>query len=123
MVDMSSTSGYMGAQLMFSGIWSQIFDVSSASGYMGEKHFRNLVPDFRHDSQMDLDLNISNLRSHGISSQQEGGWAAKWLCEGQTRARSRKFPNFHQDLVKKVFVEWFLNKKKCHSQKMELFLI
>ena len=61
MVDMSSTSGYMGAQLMFSGIWSQIFDVSSASGYMGEKHFRNLVPDFRHDSQMDLDLNISNL--------------------------------------------------------------
>ena len=73
----------MGAK-KYSGIWSQNFDMSSASGYTGAKHvqefglgfvltcpqlvgtwvqnvFRELVPDFWHDSQMDLDLNISSL--------------------------------------------------------------
>ena len=31
---------------MFSGMWSQIYDMSSASGYMGEKYFQEFGPKF-----------------------------------------------------------------------------
>ena len=80
--DMSSTSGYMGAKY-FQDFGPTFFDMSSDSGYMGANIFRKLVPDFLtcpqlvgtwvqnifrklvpyfwHDSQMDLDLNISSL--------------------------------------------------------------
>ena len=62
--DTSSTSWYMGAKYV-QRIGPRFFDMSSASGYMGANIFGKSVPDFWHDSQMDLDLqmfmNISGL--------------------------------------------------------------
>ena len=59
--DMSSTCGYMGEKY-FQEFGPRFFDMSSASGYMGAKYFQEFGPRFlRHDSQMDLDLNISIL--------------------------------------------------------------
>ena len=80
--DMSSATGCMGAKYV-QKIGPIFFDMSSASGYIGSRYFqkigpifltcpqlvgtwvqdmfRRFVSDFWHDSQMDLDLNISSL--------------------------------------------------------------
>ena len=64
--DMYSTSGYMGAKYVQDFCPSLCFlDVSSACGYMGAKYFQKIGPRLWHDSQMDLDLNIWSLPSHG----------------------------------------------------------
>ena len=42
-IDMSSTSGYMGAKY-FQEFGPRFFDMSSASGYMGAKYFQEVGP-------------------------------------------------------------------------------
>ena len=55
MFDISSTSGYMGAKY-FQEFGPGFFTCPQLVGTWVKNIFRNLVPDFRHDSQMDLDL-------------------------------------------------------------------
>ena len=58
--DMSSTSGYMGAKYV-QEFGPRFLTCPPLVGTWVKNMFRNLVPDFRNDSQMDPDLNISSL--------------------------------------------------------------